>query len=330
MFLPTAIVQVQDKFGAYYTCRALLDSASQSNFISEQLCQILKLEREEENMPVLLLEGNATSVSESVSESVSTTIKSRLNEYSANLKFSILSSITGNLPSSSVNIADWKIPNRVKLADPNFNVPNKFDMLIGAKLFFKLFSIGEVELSPSLPSLKNTVFGWILAGEAIEESSKTSCDNKSYSCHAYSSPVMNNQITTIPTIKFDSKQQPSHVKQHFPTNNQVSEATNIKSSITERRLYQPNLPDNKNKSVINCDHQVKKFDSQSQLLVPFGKYCNQFKPNDIENRLQGNQLINKQLCHRWKWKSNYGNSTKGNIQPSYCDVNNKDMLHNLK
>lgn len=204
VFLATAIVKVKDKFGSYYTCRALLDSASQSNFISEQLCQILQLERKESEMPVYLLEGTSTKVT----HSVNTTIKSRLNEYSANLDFSILSHVTGKLPCIHVNTADWNIPKNIILADPKFNVPNKIDMLIGAKLFFKIFSIGEIELSPNLPTFKKTVFGWILGGEASQQSEMPpSIENRVYSCHVYSSPMLNDQLSKFWTIEDCSKKQ---------------------------------------------------------------------------------------------------------------------------
>lgn len=199
VFLATAIIKVQDKFGGYYTCRALLDTASQSNFISEQLCQILQLERVENQMPVYLLEGNTTKVS----HRVNTTIKSRLCEFAANMDFSILTHVTGNLPCIQVNTDDWNIPKNIKLADPNFNIPNKIDMLIGAKLFFKIFSVGEIEISPSLPTLKKTVFGWILGGEASQQSdvSLSTVENKVYTCHVYSSPNLNDQIAKFWTIE---------------------------------------------------------------------------------------------------------------------------------
>jgi len=39
----TAIVEVQNKFGQYVPCRALIDSASQSHFIIERCVQYLRL-----------------------------------------------------------------------------------------------------------------------------------------------------------------------------------------------------------------------------------------------------------------------------------------------
>jgi hypothetical protein len=45
ILLATASVEIQNKAGQYVSCRALLDSASQSHFITERCVQRLKLSR---------------------------------------------------------------------------------------------------------------------------------------------------------------------------------------------------------------------------------------------------------------------------------------------
>jgi hypothetical protein len=45
ILVATAIVEVQNKFGQYIPCRALLDRASQSHFITERCVQRLRLSR---------------------------------------------------------------------------------------------------------------------------------------------------------------------------------------------------------------------------------------------------------------------------------------------
>ncbi|XP_062713925.1 uncharacterized protein LOC134290748 [Aedes albopictus] len=52
VFLSTALVRVQDADGIGHFARALLDSGSQSNFVSEFLCQRLGLKRNRINLPV--------------------------------------------------------------------------------------------------------------------------------------------------------------------------------------------------------------------------------------------------------------------------------------
>ena len=43
ILLATTIVEIQNKSGQYIPCRALLDSASQSHFITERCAQLLRL-----------------------------------------------------------------------------------------------------------------------------------------------------------------------------------------------------------------------------------------------------------------------------------------------
>lgn len=45
VFLATAVILVEDSKGNQYGARALLDSGSECNFISERLCQLLKVDR---------------------------------------------------------------------------------------------------------------------------------------------------------------------------------------------------------------------------------------------------------------------------------------------
>ena len=50
--MATDIVEVQNKFGQYVPCTALLQSASQSHFITERCVQRLKLSRTQSNASI--------------------------------------------------------------------------------------------------------------------------------------------------------------------------------------------------------------------------------------------------------------------------------------
>lgn len=52
VLLSTAIVYINDVFGAQHECKVLLDSGSQSNFITRELCDKLKLPKEKLNVPI--------------------------------------------------------------------------------------------------------------------------------------------------------------------------------------------------------------------------------------------------------------------------------------
>ncbi|XP_055645015.1 uncharacterized protein LOC129780602 [Toxorhynchites rutilus septentrionalis] len=74
VFLSTVLVFVKDYNGRLHTARALLDSGSQTNLISERLCQMLKLHRKAKNIPI----SGIGSARIQINGSVSTTIGSRI------------------------------------------------------------------------------------------------------------------------------------------------------------------------------------------------------------------------------------------------------------
>ncbi|XP_062556678.1 uncharacterized protein LOC134221499 [Armigeres subalbatus] len=83
----------------------------------------------------------------------------------------VLQKVTSNLPSVQIPMAHWKIPENIQLADPNFNVSNRIDLLIGAEHFYRFLFEGDkkrITLGPGLPMLINSVFGWIVTGKVSE------------------------------------------------------------------------------------------------------------------------------------------------------------------
>ncbi|XP_058448933.1 uncharacterized protein LOC131428890 [Malaya genurostris] len=81
--------------------------------------------------------------------------------------------VTADLPAQNVNTAGWMIPKDVFLADPSFNKCQPIDLVIGAKHFYALFpTAARMQLQNDLPLLIDSVFGWIVAGSATEDSYK--------------------------------------------------------------------------------------------------------------------------------------------------------------
>lgn len=91
---------IQDCTGTWHKCRALLDSDSQPNFISQNLLEALKIPRIAVKAPIMGV-GRA---SLSTNKRVCASIKSLCNDYSIDLTFLVLDKITDNLPSYSFPI----------------------------------------------------------------------------------------------------------------------------------------------------------------------------------------------------------------------------------
>lgn len=100
-----------------------------------------------------------------VSKRANVVVSSLQNGYCADLEVIIIPKITSEIPAIHLNASDWPIPKNIGLADPQFNVPAKIEMLIGAELFCELLSIGQIKMDDKLPFLQNSVFGWIVMGK---------------------------------------------------------------------------------------------------------------------------------------------------------------------
>ncbi|XP_058456570.1 uncharacterized protein LOC131433967 [Malaya genurostris] len=167
VFLLTAVLEVKDYCGRIHHARALLDSGSQANLMSERLCQLLKLPRRNKKVEIVGI-GQAR---RQTAYEVSTNIASRIRDFSILMDFLVLGQVTDNQPSTSLPLETWKPPQDMVLADPGFYASGPIDLVLGSQFFydFHLLHGGRLQIrkiNDDLPVFVNTVFGWVAAGEA--------------------------------------------------------------------------------------------------------------------------------------------------------------------
>jgi hypothetical protein len=160
ILLATAIVEVKNKFGQYMPCRALLDSASQSHFITERCVQRLRLSRTQTHASI----QGITNVNTFAHHSVSVHLRSRHSDWHTTLDCAVLPNITGITQSTKLDTSSWKIPRDIKLADEHFDQTGPIDLLIGADLFYEILRSGRRSRPGNYPVLQETVLGWTLSG----------------------------------------------------------------------------------------------------------------------------------------------------------------------
>lgn len=85
------------------------------------------------------------------------------------------------IPSNKINTRQFTIPENILLADPNYNIPAKIDLLIGVTLFYDLLQEKRIRLGNNQPILQETKLGWILGGTFTPCKSSTQC-NSSQCC----------------------------------------------------------------------------------------------------------------------------------------------------
>ncbi|XP_055585018.1 uncharacterized protein LOC129737879 [Uranotaenia lowii] len=169
IILATAVVLVEDDTGKAFHARALLDSGSESNFMTERLCQRMKISRRRSNISVLGI-GNANTT---VTYQISAVVRSRTTSFVKNMEFLLLPTVTADLPTTSVTVSLWKFPQGVELADPGFFQSKAIDMVLGIQHFFSFFQTdNKIPLGNGLPMLIDSVFGWLVTG-AVEHQGST-------------------------------------------------------------------------------------------------------------------------------------------------------------
>lgn len=163
--LPTAIIEVVDSSGTIHQIRALLDSSSQVSIITESCFNKLNLASQAENLNSDDL-VKSYSHSEIYKKSVVLKLKSRLNETQTVLdcKAFISKQMKQIIPEEKFQYEHHECINRIKLADPTFESPSEIDLIIGAKLFFKLLQYNSVQSNSGKTVAILSLFGWIACG----------------------------------------------------------------------------------------------------------------------------------------------------------------------
>lgn len=161
VFLSTAMVNVQDYQGNKRICRILLDSGSQSNFITEDIVQRLGLPLKPVNISIVGVNHACSKVQKIVQVQVS----SRHYDYKVIIDCLVLRRITERLPGVTVDRNRFKIPQHVSLADPEFYRSADINILLGAEQFWNVLCVGQIKESDEHPLLQKTFFGWTIGGK---------------------------------------------------------------------------------------------------------------------------------------------------------------------
>ncbi|XP_055642989.1 uncharacterized protein LOC129779508 [Toxorhynchites rutilus septentrionalis] len=170
VLLSTVLMKVEDVFGNHHCVRGVLDSCSQSNFISESLARKLELKRYHISVDVSGIGQGIVHIRSKVVMKIS----SRFGRFDYLLECLIIPQITVKLPSKHFDISRWNLLDKIPLADPRFNISSGVDILIGGDLFYSLLETHKIHLSTGYPMLQRTVFGYVVAGRLSEPSNGSS------------------------------------------------------------------------------------------------------------------------------------------------------------
>lgn len=174
--LATAFAEVKSKSGQYVPCRALLDSASQSHFMTERCAQRLRLSRTQTHTSI----QGISNVNTTARHSGSIHRRSRHTDWHTTLDCAVLPNITGTTLSIKLNTSSWRIQKDIRLADEHFDQPGSIDLLIGADLFYEILRSGKRKRPGNYSVLQETVLGWTLSGRTPAVTSASEHNAHSY------------------------------------------------------------------------------------------------------------------------------------------------------
>ncbi|XP_033318456.1 uncharacterized protein LOC117216029, partial [Bombus bifarius] len=143
--------------------RALLDTGSSMNFITEELAKSLKIRQNKCSVPI----GALDTLTTTSKRHITTTITSTDGTYTRTLTFLVIPTISTFIPSEPIDRSTLEIPKNLKLADPRFHLPAPIDVLLSSGSTLASMCVGQVNLTqPDEPGLRlqKTRFGWTSRG----------------------------------------------------------------------------------------------------------------------------------------------------------------------
>ncbi|GFT34144.1 integrase catalytic domain-containing protein [Trichonephila clavipes] len=173
---------------------------------NEQLMRFNWIEKYKTNVSVSGLNKTVIPIDSRVSVSIS----NKEGSYIKTLDFFFLvPTITEDLvPTTKIDFNLNNIPN-LKLADKNFNIPERVQMLLGAEVFYELMLPGQFKTEGSNVIFQNTVFGFIVSGSTSSDAKgKEHCgfiqaaDNLEHSIKKFWE-IENVEIDSVKTSELD-------------------------------------------------------------------------------------------------------------------------------
>ncbi|XP_045463718.1 uncharacterized protein LOC123673282 [Harmonia axyridis] len=274
--LSTAILNILDRNGKTIKCRALLDSGSQSNFITKKLFDKLNLGYNSVNIPISGLSQNLINISKRATIQT----QSICNNYTFKLPYLIIDKITGLTPQQKIPLSHFKFPGNICLADPTFHIPSDIDMLLGAGIFFDLLSCGQIKLGKGLPILQETKLGWIISGPlSILPPASTNSSFLSTSKNIQSQDSW--QIKeNFAGQQFSTKQETeceSHFSETFTRDNTGRFTVSLHSKENNVKLSDPA------ETAINRFHAIERILDKNPLKAQYSEYIAEYQNQGLSD-----------------------------------------------
>ncbi|XP_072400667.1 uncharacterized protein [Diabrotica undecimpunctata] len=297
VLLSTALVDIFDNRGNVLSCRILLDSGSESSFISEEMCKKL-------NIKTTPIQCSITGVGQKTTNILKQTVVSvqaRQVSFKISFKCLVIPKITSRIPSNFINTSSLNIPHNLILADPRFNEPGPVDILIGADHFWDLLMVGQVKLGKHLPTLKKTQFGWIVSG-TIHSPQFIQPPNISISCNlSTSDQAIHSQIAKFWEI--EEINVPKSSSSDDILCEELFKTTTIRNSLGQFIVQIPfqkpacSLGDSKEVATKYLFNLEKRLQRNPELKANYTDFLSEYETLGHMTKINDSELSDKPCCY---------------------------------
>lgn len=217
--LATAVVPVRYN-GRSILLHALIDQGATMNLISERACQMLQLPRTRTN--VTMTGVNNVSLGHGIGRTVGSIGSIHDSNYNLDISALIVNHIADISPLNRDQSSKWSHLQSLQLANPNFFVAQKIDLLLGASAYAEIILNQIVKGNTSEPIAQRTKLGWIVFGSAEIDKDFENL------CHALHQK-RNDDDDLSEAIRRFWETEETEVKKHLTVEEQAAESIFIKS-----------------------------------------------------------------------------------------------------
>ena len=180
----TAQVTLTGPGGHTMPARALMDSGAAMSLVSSRIAQLLKLNLHRANIQFSGVQGTPCKAAKYTSNLSISPIQAKAP--SIELAAAVVATVTNDLPAQELSsTTDLSHIANLQLADPNFHIPGRIDIILGADVYYRLLGKAPAVVGSILdPAAISTIFGWAITGPV-----------RTHSHHTQSTPSLHYQLT---------------------------------------------------------------------------------------------------------------------------------------
>ena len=168
LFMTAKVQLINPVFNSIIPARAFLDSGSEISIVDDDSVKLLGLKKYRTDVQI---SGLAMANVSRVKYKVYLVVKSLVSACNFQVEAMVLPRVTMSLPRFSFQTTNWPHLDGLTLADPDYNVSSKINILLGADICFSIMRAG-IRQGPRLtPTAQNSILGWLLAGKVKDFSS---------------------------------------------------------------------------------------------------------------------------------------------------------------